>query len=269
MTVAARPREATDPARHRVAVLAHGAGSDADFLRRAFPAAALGVDEVVALEDRTGDPVTVAGALEDAVRGVEETHPDAEVVVGGVSLGAHAAARWCAGRDGRLPAALVLALPAWTGVPGPVGAATCAAARHVAERGIAAALADLAADPALAGDWVLAELARAWPGYGDDVLPVALERAGHSEGPGLERLRLLRVPAAVVALADDPLHPTSVAEEWVGVLPHAALARVPRRAPADDRAVLGRAAGDLLRRLGVLAPRGLGPAGAPAPRRCR
>lgn len=251
MTAAARRSAPTRAGQRRVAVLAHGAGSDADFVLRAFPAPALGVDEVVALQDRTGDPVAVAASIEAAVRRMEDTEPRTRLVVGGVSLGAHAAARWCGERAGRRPAALVLALPAWTGAPGAVAAATRAASRHVAERGVARALADLAADPALVGDWVLEELTRAWPGYGDALLPAALARAGESPGPGLGRLRLLQVPAAVVALADDPLHPAAVAEEWAAALPHALLAVVPRHAPAADRAVLGRAAGRLLRDLGV------------------
>lgn len=237
--------------RRLVAVLAHGAGSTADFLRRAFPATALGVDEVIALDDRTGNSTEVTSALDVAVRGVLEAHGSG-VVVGGVSLGAHAAATWAAGPGSALAAGrlagLVLALPAWTDAPDDVAAA---AADDVAAQGVSGVLARLSTDPALIGDWVLDELARAWPSYGDDGLAAALRRAGSTPGPGAKRLRSLSVPTAIVSLAEDPLHPYDVAAQWLSLIPHARLAVVPRHDPAAGRDVLGRTAGSLLRDLGV------------------
>ncbi|MEZ5117019.1 MAG: hypothetical protein R2737_12210 [Candidatus Nanopelagicales bacterium] len=233
------------------AVLAHGAGSTAEFVRRAFPRTALvaaSVTRVVALDDRTGDVARVTAAVVAAA--VRERAAGREVVLGGVSLGAHAAvlAADRLASSGAPPAGLLLALPAWSGAPDEVAAATAAAADDVAEHGVAGVLRRLRRDPVLAGDWVVAELARAWPGYGDRRLVACLRAAALSAGPADAVLRALPVPAGLVALADDPLHPERVARRWSTVLRTAAVEVVARDAPAADRAVLGRAAAQALQR---------------------
>lgn len=216
------------PAR-TVAVLTHGAGSTGEFVRRALPAAALGVDDVVALDDRTGRVDEVMDLIDAAARSALARGD--RVVVGGVSLGAHAAARWAVERA---PAdgvdRLVLALPAWTGPPDHVAAATAAAADEIEAVGSREVLRRLAGDPAHAGDWVVAELARAWPVYGDAVLVRALRNAGSSHGPTVAVLRRITMRATVVALADDPLHPATVAREWSRALVDARLVVRPRGA---------------------------------------
>ncbi|MBA3905409.1 MAG: alpha/beta hydrolase, partial [Pseudonocardiales bacterium] len=65
------------------------------------------------------------------------------LLVGGISLGAHIAARWAAAAPQRRLAGLLLALPAWTGPPGVAPAALAAhtTAAQVWSGGIGAALA--------------------------------------------------------------------------------------------------------------------------------
>ncbi len=82
---------------------------------------------------------------------------------------------------------VVLALPAWTGTPGAVAAATAASAELVDRLGTAGALA--AAGTAVG--WVAAELAAAWPAYGDG-LAASLRAAAAAPGPTRAELAALR-----------------------------------------------------------------------------
>src|SRR5689334_24975456 len=97
-----------------------GSGSDAVFLRSVFAdaLAAVGVDLVAPAPRRGADVVAGYRAALDAAG-------PGPVLVGGVSLGAHVAARWAAAAPRGRVAGLRLALPAWTGPP-------CAAAGAVA-----------------------------------------------------------------------------------------------------------------------------------------
>ena len=217
-----------------VAVLLHGAGSCPETARRLLASAAPPGAEVVSPAWR--------GSVDDALDALAQAVAGRRVaLVGGISLGAHAAALWAAAE--RCAEPLVLAMPAWTGAPDDVAAATLASADEVARRGSAAVLADLAADPATTHDWVLDELAQGWSTYpDDDALVTSLRRAARSAAPDVHELERLAGPVAVVALADDPLHPEAVARRWAAATPRARIAVVTRRAPADDRGVLGRAA---------------------------
>lgn len=215
-----------------VAVLLAGAGSSADFVRRAF-GPALADHELVAVPPSPG-PAVVSAAYA-ALDAAAAAYGSRLRLVGGVSLGAHLAARWAAGRslDG-----LLLALPAWTGAPGAVAAATGAAADQVDRLGTAGAL---AAAQAGGVGWVAEELAAAWPAYGGLLAPTLRAAAG-TPGPSVAELRALEVPAGVVAFADDPLHPLAVAEQWAALLPRAALRRLRLADLATDRSPLGAAA---------------------------
>lgn len=148
-------------------------------------------------------------ALENASAG----HP---IVVGGVSLGAHVAARWAARNPGRC-AGLILALPAWTGDPGdaPAAQAARASAEIVTHHGL---------DTALEGTtgWLRDELTRAWRAYGDQLVP-HLEEAAGSPAPTLDELKSLNVPTGIVGCTDDPVHPIEVAEQWADAIPRAVL----------------------------------------------
>ncbi|HVE29072.1 MAG TPA: alpha/beta hydrolase [Mycobacteriales bacterium] len=219
----------------QVAVVLPGAGSSADFVRRAFlrPLREAGYGLVAP------EPVPGADLVRASFRALDaaaaEYGPRLRLV-GGVSLGAHTAARWTAasglGLDG-----VVLVLPAWTGTPGAVATATAASAELVDLLGTAGALA--AAGTAVG--WVAAELAAAWPAYGDG-LAASLRAAAVAPGPTRADLAALPVPAGLVAFQDDPLHPAAVAREWAAAIPRAAVWELPLAAPAADRSVLGAAA---------------------------
>lgn len=218
-------------------LLAHGAGSRADVVRRLLgPCVPEGIP-VVAPELR--------GGLDEMVRSLADAVDDCEVVLaGGISMGAHALVVLAATTGAPWPMALVM--PAWTGSPDHVAAATAAAADDLASRGRGSVLMALAEDPATRDDWVREELADGWAAYDDDSLVATLRAASTSRGPTPAELRSVAGPVAVVALDDDPLHPAVVARRWADEIPRAALTTVPRHAPAADRGVLGRAAREAL-----------------------
>jgi pimeloyl-ACP methyl ester carboxylesterase len=218
----------------QVAVVLPGAGSSADFVGRAFrrPLREAGY-QLVAPEPAPG-PDLVRAAFRSLDAAAAEYGARLRLV-GGVSLGAHTAARWAAaaglGLDG-----VLLALPAWTGAPGAAAAATAASADLVERLGTAGALA--AAGTAVS--WVAAELAAAWPAYGDR-LAASLRAAAAAPGPTRAELAALPVPAGLVAFPDDPLHPAALAHDWAAAIPRAAVRELPLAAPATDRSVLGAA----------------------------
>lgn len=225
-------------------MILHGSGSDSTFVRAAFkaPLASLGL-RLVAPDDRTGDPVAMANELAR----IMTRYPDVRVV-GGVSVGAHAVARWAA-RDPRARglAGLLFVLPAWTGRPDRTAAMTKASARALAREGVHTELLRIGFDDTLANDWVVAELRRAWPRQAD-TLPDSLLRTASSRGPYISELARISAPAGIVMLADDPLHPTAVAQQWQRALPNSTGECLNRHAPAADRSVIGAAAVSALAR---------------------
>jgi hypothetical protein len=236
-----------------------GAGSTADFVTRAFgpPLAGAGYALV------TGDPVAGPEVVARALAGLDEAVRRYRArLAGGVSLGAQVAVRWAAAS----PAAadldgLLLALPAWSGPPGAVAAASAAAATEVEAHGAAGALRRAGGTGVR---WVLDELAAAWPGYGAD-LPATLRAAAGSSGPTPAGLARIGVPAGLAAFVDDPLHPLAVAEQWVSAFPRAALERLRLADPGSDRAVLGAATLRALQRAAAAPARqGPAPLGGPA-----
>jgi pimeloyl-ACP methyl ester carboxylesterase len=223
-----------------VALLLHGAGSSpqvvAELLAEAVPRGARSV--APDLRGTTESAVRVLDALAaDAVPG----HGDRRIgLVAGISLGAHAAALWAA-RSGRdVPLGLVM--PAWTGPPDDAAHATASSAALLRARGRARVLADLRVDQGTADDWVVDALHRGWAAYDDDgALAGALDAAASSPGPTLDDLARITGPTAVVALADDPMHPESVARDWAAALPRGELVVVARDAVSSDPDALGRA----------------------------
>jgi len=219
-------------------VLLPGSGSDHVFVSAAFaePLGALGI--------RLLAPPPPAGP--GLVPGLWRTLDSAagpDVLVGGISFGAHLAARWASAHPGRC-AGLLLAMPGWIGRPAhsPHGAATAAAlagAAAVRRDGTASTLAAVRATaPA---PWVADELERAWNGYGH-ALADSLHAAALSPAPTVEELRRLGAPAGIAALSDDPLHPRAVATRWAEAMPRAAVVSTSLDAVGRDRAALGRAA---------------------------
>jgi pimeloyl-ACP methyl ester carboxylesterase len=219
-------------------VLLAGSGSDHVFVTAVFaqPLAALGIRLVAA------PPAAGAGVVEDMWRSLDSA-ADPGTLVGGISLGAHLAARWAAANPGGC-AGLLLALPGWVGAPGgpvaaPAAAAALASAAAVRRDGVPGALAAVhASAPAR---WVAAELDRAWRAHGEH-LADALRVAAATPGPTPEELGGLALPAGVAALTDDPLHPHAVAARWTAAMPRAALVTTTLAAVGRDRSALGRAA---------------------------
>lgn len=209
-------------------VLCHGAGSSADFLARAFPPDRLGVAGCRYVDDRTGDTAAMAAALAAAAQGVS-----GPLLLGGVSLGGHAAAALLSSPAAPANAVgALLCMPAWLGEPDPVAAMTGAAAAQVRTHGIAHLLAELDG-----WDWVTRELREAWTDRHDGALAAELLTASTQPTPDAERLGGIRLPVGVVALADDPLHPAATAALWLQALPYGALSTLGRADPGTDLAV--------------------------------
>jgi pimeloyl-ACP methyl ester carboxylesterase len=210
------------------AVIAHGAGSSADFVWRAFagPLAAVGYD-VVSWDRRT--PVEAAGEeFANLVAACGAT------IVGGVSIGATLALRYAltaANLDGALLA-----------MPPPAGAAPTSDPRDEApvDPVDMDALIDEVCRTAV--PWVADEIRAAWPTYEPAALMRELRSAAVATTPAAAELAQCRVPAGVVALADDPVHPVAVASMWARVIPAAALETVQLHEPAGDVSVIGAAA---------------------------
>lgn len=216
------------------AVIAHGAGSTADFIARSFAAAlaACGFRLVTWNQWDAGAERSLADLADLANRF------DA-ALLGGFSLGAHLAARLAARDPGAAAAGLWLVMPAWTGLPDGVAHLSHEAAAAVAADGVDGALRRVEHG---APAWVHGELATAWAEYGAERLARSLRDTAASLAPTTEELASLDRAVGVVALAGDPFHPEPVAEAWAGTLPRARLRVVQPVEPAADRAVLGRAA---------------------------
>lgn len=219
--------------RGATAVLLPGTGSDDDYLDRAF-AAPLRQAGVTLIAHHPQPDSLIDGylaALDAAAR-------SGPIVAGGVSIGAAVAAAWALRNPGRVVAVLA-ALPAWTGSPGNAPAAQ--AARHTAQQlrrdGLAPAVAQLrASSPA----WLADELARSWAAQWPR-LPDAMDEAAGYVAPGRSELQRLDVPLGVVAATDDPIHPLSVAADWVTAAPRAALRTVTLEQIGAEPAALGAA----------------------------
>lgn len=230
-------------------ILSHGAGSTSEFLSRAFPAEACGLATYY-LDDRTGSVPAIAEQLTAGAARYRRRYR--RVLIGGVSIGAHAAALAAAGPAAGLIDGLVLALPAWTGAA-PASSATRAAAAEVAALGSEAVLDRLSEDPRFATDWVVAELRRAWPSRCG--LAEELAGAADAPAPAVADLRAIEAAALVIALTGDPFHPVAVARSWAGAIPRAELVHIGRHEPSTDRAVFGRAVGAWLADSSLSGPR--------------
>ncbi|MBW0131447.1 alpha/beta hydrolase [Pseudonocardia oceani] len=226
--------------RPATAVVLPGSGSDDVFVRSAFagPLRDAGIALVAPAPRRGRDVVAGYRAALDAA--LDRT--DGPLLVGGVSLGAHVAVRWAARTglaEGRV-AGLLLALPAWGGDPADAPAALAArlTAAQVRGGGLAAAA---GAARSGAPAWLADELARAWAAHGDG-LADARDAAAAEPGPSPADLEGLDVPAGLVGLTGDAVHPLAEARRWAGLLPRAVLETSTLDAFGADPAVLGRAA---------------------------
>lgn len=240
-----------DPSRPAL-VLGHGVGSSSRFLRDAFTPAVEGVGYRLVTYDLRGhgrssplpDPAahTFDRYVHDLAAVVRSTGAK---VVGGVSLGGHAAVGLAAAGvslDG-----VVACLPAWTGraVPGEgPHAAVADQARHL---GVEVMLGRLADDHSVL-PWLKDLLIRDWRTHDPDSLAAALIALDGAQAPTAVELRSLAVPLGLVAWPDDPGHPISTARAWAAWVPCSALEEVTLAGVGADPTSLGRAALTALQR---------------------
>lgn len=229
------------------AVVLPGAGSDEQFVRRAFarPLRALGIDLVAPAPAPGRDLVSgYRAALDGACDSAHDSAPGG-LLVGGISLGAHVAAGWAREQRPDRLSGLLLALPAWTGraeTGRADGAPAAQAARATADLVRTAGLQG-AVDVARAGSppWLATELERAWRRYGPG-LAASLDAAAQEPAPDADALRSLAVPTGIAALVDDPVHPLVEARRWTALVPGAVLHTATLAAFGADPEVIGRAA---------------------------
>lgn len=224
------------------AVIAHGAGSRPEFVTAclARPLRAVGLRVLpVVLRGHGGDARTTGvGVAEHAADLAEAARREGATVVGGISLGAHAAAH-LAVRD-LLPglSGLLLALPAWVGAPDRVAAANSTQADELERDGLPAVVARLRA---AAPPWIAEELAASWSRHHLPALVAGLRAAAASSAPTPAELAAVGVPAAVAVATGDPLHPAGVGRAWARALPRSRCAEVDLADIGTDRESLGRA----------------------------
>jgi pimeloyl-ACP methyl ester carboxylesterase len=218
------------------AVLLPGTGSDDVFIRSVFtaPLAAAGVT-LVAPKPVPGPDLGRRHLL--SLDAAFDAH--GPVLAGGISFGAHLAAEWACAHPSRC-AGLLLAMPAWHGAPGDCPAAVAArySAAAVRRDGLDATLAAAASDVSL---WLAAELSRAWRRHGPGLVD-SLLAAADRPAPTLAQLAALAVPVGIVAVHNDPLHPSSVAGRWAAAIPGAEVRSLSFADFSADRSALGRAA---------------------------
>lgn len=210
----------------KVALIAHGAASTADFVRRVFAAPLGDVGFELATWDRR---TPVDEAADEFAALVDET---GATVVGGISVGAILATNYLLTMRRDDVTGLLVALP--PPKPQPLDDTATEMPSD-----IPAFIDDVAAS---AVPWVGAELRAAWTTYDPDALLRELRTAATAAPPTLSQLARIKVPTGIVALADDPVHPLDVAAAWQRAIPTAVLEVLPLDAPATDIAVIGSAA---------------------------
>jgi pimeloyl-ACP methyl ester carboxylesterase len=214
------PVAALGPSDAPALVLAHGVGSSARFLTAAFAAPVLAAGyRLVVFDQRGHGDATVCRAVADhhldayvtdtvAVAG---SVPGDVGVVGGVSLGGHAAVRAVG------PWPRLVCLPAWTGRASRGVGPHAAVAAEVRIRGVAALIDRIAADHDLPR-WLHDTLVTDYRRHDPASLTAALVALDGADGPTVAEVAGLRPPGgpglAVVGWPADPGHPLTVAERW-------------------------------------------------------
>jgi pimeloyl-ACP methyl ester carboxylesterase len=236
-----------------VVLLAHGAGSSARFVADAFsvPMAAAGYRLVTYdLRGHAGSSPARSSAdhhldVHAADLAAVAVSIDAEVeVVGGVSLGAHAAVRAVAA-NGVATSAVLACLPAWLGRAVADHGPHAVVAAEVAAHGVDGMLARLRTEAELP-PWLRHTLLTDYPRHDAASLAAALTALDGGEAPRVEELQGLAVPTAVVGWADDPGHPLEVAQAWAAHAERGCLVTLDLDAMGDGVTALGRAAVEAL-----------------------
>jgi pimeloyl-ACP methyl ester carboxylesterase len=227
------------PATAPAVVVAHGVGSSARFVVAAFAGPVVAAGGRLVTYDLRGhgasSPVReVAGhALGEHVRdlaAVVASLAEPPAVLGGVSLGGHAAVRVAGhlassgtGAGAGAAGAVLACLPAWTGRARPGRGPHAAVAAEVNRVGIATVIGRLRDDRALVG-WLRDTLVTDYARHDPASLTAALCALDGGEAPTVDELgRLGALPLAVVGWPDDPGHPIEVARRWAGLAPHGEL----------------------------------------------
>jgi pimeloyl-ACP methyl ester carboxylesterase len=239
-------------------VVAHGAGSSAWFVADAFAAPVLAAGGRLVTYDVAGH-----GASRPA-REVGDHHLDVHAedlaavvasvqgrvaVVGGVSLGAHAAVRAVATAQ-VAGAAVVACLPAWTGRAEVGEGPHAAVAAEVTDGGGHAVLARVREEADLPR-WLREVLVRDHARHDEASLAAVLRSLDGGEAPSLVEVASLRVPLGVVGWPDDAAHPLAVAEAWAAAAVEGRLELLALGDLQGDLGALGRAAVRAVRRSGA------------------
>ena len=242
-----------------VALIAHGAGSSAAFIASAFarPLHASGLRLVTYdlrghgrsalarssddhhIDEHAADLAAVAASIRGEV-----------MVVGGVSLGAHAAVR-AVTREGLSCHAVLACLPAWTGKATPGEGPHAATAAEVQHVGVSRVIARLQVESGIPR-WLRETLVAAYSGHDPASLIAALAALDGGEAPNRIEIGSLPVPLAVVGWDGDPGHPIEVAREWVGAAASGHLVTVEFDAMEQGVVRLGEGAVEALAAVGPL-----------------
>jgi len=246
--------EVGDPDRPAVLLL-HGVGSSSRFLTEAFGAPLqdrgwrlLGADlRGHGRSTALADPEAHAHArhVDDVRALVDDLGP---VVIGGVSLGAHAAVG--AAANGVPCRAVLACLPAWNGRSVRGRGPHAAIAAEVASIGIGGILERLRRQDGMA-PWLRDVLLRDWPTHDPASLAAALTALDGGMAPTADQVGGLEIPLALVAWPDDPGHPIAVARQWEAAAPTGHLEQITIADLEPTRAAMGRAAVAALDALGV------------------
>ncbi|MBW3663774.1 MAG: alpha/beta hydrolase [Actinobacteria bacterium] len=227
-------------------MVAHGVGSSPRFIREAFaaPLAALGY-RLVAYDLRghgASTPLPDPGdhAFDAHVADLAAVADEVGArVVGGVSLGGHAAAAVAAERSDL--EGLIVCLPAWTGTATRGDGPHAVIASEVRRGGVEPVLDRLAGDGSVP-QWLAELLGRDWRTHPAASLAAALTALDGGEAPTGATLARVTVPTGIVGWPDDPGHPLEVATAWAAAMPGAKLVTTTLDAVGEGRTALGAAA---------------------------
>lgn len=235
---------------------AHGAGSSGRFVQSAFSDPVHEAGWRLATWDLRGhgdsDPVVEAAGhaveqhVHDLCRVAGVVGAD---VIGGVSLGAHAAVLASPHLDVR---GVVACLPAWTGKSSLGAGVHAGVAAMVRDVGVPLMIENIrhAVDMALwLRDTLVTDFSRCVP----ESLAAALTALDGGRAPDADDLAALPCPLALVGWPDDPGHPLEVAEQW-SELSGAPLVTLAIDDVTSDPWAMGRAAVTALRDAGVSPP---------------